>query len=242
MGKIRQFLLGIIFPSYCLLCQKNGNTFICPDCQVEMALLIRQVCPYCGEPSLTGQVHSKCRKGWYLEGLVSAFVYRSSFKKIITQVKFEPYLFSVLEELTTNTLKYLDSNDLFLPFREFVEKEDPVVIPIPLHRAKQKKRGFNQAQIIAKIIAREYNLALEKKLLTRIKDTKPQYQLDEKGRKKNLKNAFKVSQERIDNCLGELPSVLLVDDIWTTGTTMKNAARVLKKAGIGKIWGLTLAQ
>lgn len=243
MVNLSRALLDLLFPPYCLLCQKPGS-FICPACRESLGFLTRQTCPYCAEPSLTGQVHEACRRrGYFLDGLVSAFSYHSPFKKIIAQIKFEPYLFSALGELTANALAYFDSDDRFLPFRDFINKDDPVVIPIPLYKSKFRQRGFNQAQIIGKKIAGHYGLAIEEKLLLRGRPTKPQFELAEKERRQNIKGAFLVDETRLGNCqASRLPSVLLVDDIWTTGATMKEAARVLKEAGILKVWGLTLAQ
>ena len=216
MGKLGRFFLDLLFPPNCLICQKTGH-FICSSCQEEMSCLNRQICPYCAKPSLTGQVHQDCQKGYFLDGLVSAFSYHSSFREIIAQIKFEPYIFSALKELTLNALVYFDEDDRFLPFRYFINQERPVIIPIPLHKSKFHQRGFNQAQIIGRIVADHYHLPLETKLLLRNRPTKPQSSLEEKDRKKNIKGAFLVDKLRLNNCSGPLPSVLLVDDIWTTG-------------------------
>jgi ComF family protein len=242
MAKPAHVLIDFLFPPHCLLCQRRG-AFICPACKKSLVFLKRQVCPYCAKPSLTGQVHEACRRGYFLDGLVSAFSYHSPFKKIIAQIKFEPYLFSALEELTASALVYLDSDNRFLPFRNFISKENPVVIPIPLYKGRLRQRGFNQAQIIGKKIVDHYGLVLEEKLLLRGRSTGPQFKLDERERRQNIQGALLIDKVRLGNCLtSRLPSILLVDDIWTTGATMKEATRVLKKAGIPKIWGLTLAQ
>ncbi len=241
MVKLSHFFLDFLFSPTCLLCQKQG-AFICSTCQKDLAPLKRQICPYCAKPSLTGEVHKNCRRGYFLDGLVSTFSYHSPFREIIAKIKFEPYLFSALGELTMNALICLDGDDRFLSFKKFIDKEDPVVIPIPLHKSKFRQRGFNQAQIIGKKITDYYNLALEEKLLLREKPTRPQFDLAEKERRQNIKEAFLISKRRFDNCSVQLPSVLLVDDIWTTGATMKEATRVLKKVGIPKVWGLTLAR
>ena len=241
MGKLGRFFLDLLFPPNCLICQKTGR-FICSSCQKKMSYLNRQVCPYCAKPSLTGQVHQSCQKGYFLDGLVSAFPYHPLFKEVIAQIKFEPYIFSALKELTLNALLYFDEDDRFLPFRELVDKESPVVIPIPLHKNKLRQRGFNQAQIIGRSVADHYHLPLETKLLLRSRPTKPQSSLEEKDRKKNIKGAFLVDKLRLNNCSGPFPSVLLVDDIWTTGATAKEAGRILKRVGFSKVWALTLAQ
>ncbi len=240
MVKLSHFFLDLLFPPHCLLCQKQGS-FICPSCQRQMSYLDRQVCPYCLKPSLTGQTHQDCQKGYFLDGLVSAFSYNPFFKKVIAKIKFEPYLFSALKDLTLNGLAYFE-DDRFLPFKNFIDNEDPVIVPIPLHKNKFRQRGFNQAEIIGRLVAKHYGLALETKLLLRNKETRPQFSLEEKDRRQNVKGAFIIDNKRLANCSISLPPVLLIDDIWTSGATMKEAVRVLKKAGIPKVWGLALAQ
>jgi len=241
MVNLSHVFLDWLFPPHCLLCQEQGS-FICSSCQKQMSYLDRQICPYCLKPSLTGQTHQGCQKGYFLDGLVSAFSYHPFFKKIIAKIKFEPYLFSALKDLTLNGLAYFEDDDRFLPFKNFIDNEDPVIIPIPLHKKKFRQRGFNQAEIIGRLAAGHYGLALETKLLLRDKETKPQFSLEKKDRRQNIKGAFIINNKRLANCSTNLPPVLLVDDIWTSGTTMKEAARVLKKVGIPKVWGLALAQ
>lgn len=233
-------LLDFVFSSTCLGCQKQG-ALVCSACQERLPLLTRQICPYCGRSSLTGQIHEDCCHGYFLDGLVSAFSYRSLFKEIIAQIKFEPFVFSALENLTNFALDFFKKEESFLVFNNFL-KEKPVVIPIPLHKSKFRQRGFNQARIIGERIADYYGLPLEDKLLLRKRSTSPQFELNKKERQKNIRNAFVINADRLSNCQENLPPVLLIDDIWTSGTTAKEAGRTLKKAGLPKVWVLTLAQ
>jgi ComF family protein len=234
-------VLNYFFSPSCLLCQNEGS-FLCFSCQEKLSSLPRQICPVCVQANLSGQTHENCQGRYSLAGLVSVFAYRPYFKKIMAQIKFAPYLFAALKPITKLAVSYLDGEDRFLPFRQFLTQENPVVIPIPLYQEKYRQRGFNQAQTIGQILADHYNLALERKLLLRTRKTESQFNLDSKSRHENIKNAFAIDQERLANCSGNLPAVLLVDDIWTTGATMKEATRVLKKSGFAKVWGLTLAQ
>ncbi len=108
------------------------------------------------------------------------------------------------------------------------------VLPIPLHRHRQAQRGYNQAEVIARSFCQASGLPLLANGLTRIEDTLPQYQLGLKARKENLKDAFQVGQSlhRVGRRLGAMPRVLLVDDIYTTGTTAKSAADVLMRSHV----------
>lgn len=113
-----------------------------------------------------------------------------------------------------------------------------VLVPIPLHWYRKNWRGFNQAEILGKEIALKLKIDFCPDLLLRTRSTKPQVKLKGKERKKNVRGAFKLNPKyRILDT-----EYLLFDDVWTTGATMKECARVLKKAGVKKVFGLTLAR
>ena len=110
------------------------------------------------------------------------------------------------------------------------------IIPVPLHRKKKKKRGYNQAEIIAAELAACVNLPVRNDVLFRVKDTKPQKQFDNRERKRNLQGAFAVSRNWIP-----CRNVLLIDDIYTTGSTIERSAKMLKKAGAENVYFLTVS-
>jgi ComF family protein len=112
-----------------------------------------------------------------------------------------------------------------------------VVIPVPLHKQRLKERGFNQSLLLAREVARVFGLEVDYRSLKRIRPTRPQVDLKPDERKKNVKGAFDVkSPERVRG-----RRVLLVDDVFTTGATVSECARVLKKAG-AEVYVLTLAR
>jgi len=126
---------------------------------------------------------------------------------------------------------YLDHNpSLFLHL--------DLVVPVPLHRRKFKERGFNQTEFLAKIIAKHFNLKLVKDNLKRIKSTQTQAKLSKKERAENIKKAFLVKDP--DKFQGK--SILLVDDVYTTGTTVKEIAKILKRAKAKDVYVFTLAR
>lgn len=109
-----------------------------------------------------------------------------------------------------------------------------MIIPIPLHKKKLAKRGYNQAELIASALGKELGIKTDTTVLKRKIYTKPQKDLSNRERKKNLEHAFETR--------GDLPwkRILLVDDIYTTGATIDEAAKILKKAGAEKVWFLTI--
>ena len=110
-----------------------------------------------------------------------------------------------------------------------------ILIPVPISRKRKITRGYNQAELMAQALGRELNLPVDSGYLLREKNTLPQKELNEKERRNNLKNAFKISENVI-----KYKKVLLVDDIYTTGSTIDACALVLKQAGAEKVYFISL--
>lgn len=121
-------------------------------------------------------------------------------------------------------------------FRKIIRLwEIDVIVPVPLHRKKQKKRGYNQGEILAKEIGFRVGIPVDTTLIKRKKNTVPQKEFTRKERKKNLKNAFEVTGKV------EGKRVLIIDDIYTTGSTIDSISILLKKAGAEKTYFLTIS-
>lgn len=110
------------------------------------------------------------------------------------------------------------------------------IIPVPLHRKRRRERGYNQAELFAKEIGKRTGIPVETKLLYRCINTRPQKELNDQERKKNLKKAFTIAQNIV-----QLRKVLLVDDIYTTGSTVDAAAECLKVSGIQEVYVLCIS-
>lgn len=110
------------------------------------------------------------------------------------------------------------------------------LIPVPLHPAKQRKRGYNQAEVLARALSARLDTPVISGLVSRVKPTRPQKELDYYGRLNNLKNAFIIGRNDV-----ECNSVALVDDIFTTGSTADNIAALLKKHGVRNVYVFTPA-
>lgn len=111
-----------------------------------------------------------------------------------------------------------------------------MILPVPLHHKRRKKRGYNQAELIATELGKLTSLSVETDAVYRVKNTNPQKVLDNRNRAKNLSHAFAVSRKwRVR------PVVLLIDDIYTTGSTINSVAKILKKRGVQKVYFLTIS-
>lgn len=216
MKKVLNLLLDLFFPKFCLGCKKEG-TFLCEDCF--------SIIEFAKEPLFF--------KNEDLERLYFVGEYKNPvLKKFIRSFKYPPFLTDLKEELTKIFTTYFSFLSLPVSFSEFY------LLPVPLEKKKEKWRGFNQSEEIAKILSSLLSLPLSKGIIKKIKITLPQVTLSEKERKDNVKGAF--SAEDKEKIKGK--KFLIVDDVFTTGATMKEIAKILKQNGAEKIWGIVLAK
>jgi len=206
---------------------------VCEECQVGM-WEEEQICPTCCRNSRYGERHKYCRGE--LEGLTCLWAYEGIARKLITKAKYSGQ-FDVLEFLISNFPFDSAQGEQFFYFKKFLET-NPIIVPVPLHPKREKERGFNQATIVASLIANRYSLVV-KNLLTRVKDTGRQVGKKREERLKAMSGAFELSRDTpyvIPN------TILLVDDVWTTGATLRECAKVLRRGGAKQVWGLVLAR
>jgi len=221
-----------LFPKYCLGCGQNGQYF-CPSCSVNLRPTT-QICPVCEQLSTYGLTHPSCRSQYQPDGLSSLFAFEGITRKAIHQLKYR-LLTDLVPEFVSLIFQEIEKQAYL---KKFIKKYHPLVIPIPLYWYKENQRGFNQSALFGQAIARQFNLPFSEKILKRKRATPSQTTLSLKQRKENVKNVFSVSlkKENIE------PNILLVDDVWTTGATLKTAAKLLKQKGVKKLWGLTIAR
>lgn len=125
----------------------------------------------------------------------------------------------------------------YCSYYSLVFPKDAVLVPLPLHKKRERTRGFNQAELIARHFGRRIGLGVNTDILRKMKPTVPQVELLSHERKENVKDAFSVFYpEKIRE-----KTVILIDDVKTTGATIEEAARMLKKAGARRIWAVTFA-
>ena len=237
--KSKNFLLDLIFPKFCLGCQKEG-TYLCDDCRTLLDISEFSYC-LCGQkpqrlpPDQPTGKCSRCQNK-NLSGLYFALPYKEKTltRKLIHQFKYEPYLKDLAKTLASLLIEHFvlsgkNTNEIW---------NNSVLIPIPLDKDKLKLRGYNQSEELAKELSKVLQIPMVSDNLTKIKFTKPQMELTKVEREKNLENAFTIKNP--NELIGK--KVFLVDDVYTTGSTMNECAKILKEAGIKTVWGICLAR
>lgn len=239
---LTSFLLDLIFPPICLSCGKWGS-IICSKCISIFQNRTHSICPTCLKNSPHGLRHDKCQdENKPIDGLLSYWQYNESLKKIITQIKYQGY-YSGIDPLIDEFVNQ-DAIELNFFFQKFLATK-PILIPIPIHQKRRNYRGFNQSEKIARQLSLAWKIPCSSKIIQRHINTHAQADLNKLQRQTNLNNAFSPTSQVI-NLRQKKPlknqNIILVDDVWTTGSTMQTCARQIKKLGAGKIWALTIAR
>jgi len=216
-----------LFPITCLSCGKEG-LWLCKDCQKNIKYLRTDICPFCFVKTKNFQLCSNCQKHYYLSGVLTVSKYKKPISTLIQTLKYQgnQELAKVLATIAASKLK------------RHLSKNQKILTAIPLHKNKERNRGFNQASLIAQELASILKLEYQPNLLIRTRDTQSQTKLTRPERFKNLKAAFKLrSKINLKN-----KTIVLVDDVMTTGATLNEAAKALKPAKPKQIWGLVIAK
>jgi len=228
----------VIFPSYCRLCsrllEKKGEKVICSDCLELIEIHKGAVCPVCGR-FYYHNYNSEFPCQDCLNDLPpftrhrSLGAYAGRLKEIIILFKYRGYE-NLSRPLARLVYKYLAEDGLFSGV--------DFILPVPLYRKREKARGFNQAELLARELSRLCSIPTLPGVLVKVKNTPAQVSLEASDREVNLKGAFSVrKKEKIEN-----RTLLLVDDVFTTGSTVKECALALKRAGAREVRAVTLAR
>jgi ComF family protein len=208
--------------------------FLCSDCFSKISYNQNFQCPACFKSAINGLTHPICQKPYLIDGVIPTVVYRGVVKKLIYQLKYAPYVSALGEAIGEIMNEGLVQNESFY---DFFTKNHPVIIPVPLYKDRERKRGYNHAEKIASYVAQYFKLPIETGLLVRIKNTRPQYKLSKKERIDNIRDAFYVPKN-----LNLPKSAILIDDITTSFSTLKEAAKALKRKGSKRVLGVTFAR
>ncbi|MBQ9235246.1 MAG: ComF family protein [Alphaproteobacteria bacterium] len=233
-------IIDFILPPRCAMCGKILRTDkgICDDCISEIEFLSSPVCYHCGQPlmAVDAVLHShllcgECIKPHHRRLFRlsrSAFAYDDFSKKLVLDFKFRDH----------TELAALLAKILYVAGRDIWELGVDLIVPVPLHYTRLIKRKYNQSSLLAKELGKLTAVKSDNFVLRKIRRTKPQVECSAAQRLVNVKNAFAVRHpERIKG-----KRVLLIDDVLTTGTTAKECATSLRRAGAKSVDCLTLAR
>lgn len=229
------FIASLLYPKRCVGCKKPDR-YICDNCFSKISFLEYQLCGICQKGSIDGLTHPKCQAPQAIDGIISAIAYKGIVKKLLYQFKYKPFLSDLKTPLGKLFYEGLIQQEAFA---KFVSRENVLITAVPLHVSRERKRGYNQSELLGIELSRMLFLPYVSNLIIRIKQTKPQFELKKDARKENLKGAFSLNIKFKNKIKGK--NIILVDDITTTGTTLRECAKVLKQSGAGKVIGVTLA-
>ena len=234
-GAARQagrLLLDMLYPPRCPVCERillPEDTLVCRQCADSLPYVEEPFCMCCGKPLLhmEKELCADCetRGHQFTEGR-AVFLYEKKLR------------------LSVNRMKFLNRRE-YLPFFGeclfglYAEMQPfwaaQCLVPVPMYPKKRAIRGYDQAVLLTRALSARCGLPVEEKLLVRTRHTQSSKKLGRSERRKNLRGVFRIHPEAFIP-----PSVILIDDIYTTGATMDEAARTLRSAGVGRIYFLTL--
>lgn len=221
----------LLFPLRCPMCDEPVHPFgekICPECLGRRKLLVGAYCMKCGKKlSDDKELCGDCRKT------------KHNFVRGRALYEYDSAAVSIYRFKYSGRQEYGDffGEEMARFLGDFIRGVNPdALVPIPLHRSRERQRGYNQAAVLAKALGEQMNIPVQEKYLLRVKKTTPLKQLNPKERQNNLKKAFIISQNDV-----KLRKVILVDDIYTTGSTIDEAAGTLMNNGVEEVYFVALA-
>ena len=223
---------GLLFPRRCPVCHEAAEEpeeLACRICRTRLPYVREPSCRKCGKPLLSDEKEycQDCarKRHVFLQGK-APFVYDQVMRESITRYKYggrREYAAFYAEEILRKCA------------REAVFWKGDVLVPVPLHWSRKRKRGYNQAALLARELSKRCGIPADETLLRRVRRTRAQKDLNDQERLANLKGAFSVPKGSIS-----YRNIILVDDIYTTGSTIDEAARVLKENGAQTVFFLCI--
>ncbi len=227
MGRqtLLRLIVDLIFPPRCVGCHERG-AWLCRACQANLRRLPVERCPTCARPWYGAGICDLCsREPPEIDRLHCAFLFDGTIRQAIHQFKYRGarYLAEPLAVLLLDEIGRIPHPDL--------------LVPVPLHPVRHASRGYNQSALLADVIGRALGVRVRQNGLRRIRDTPSQVSLSRPERWLNVRGAFEATADDVRGC-----SVLLVDDVATTGSTLRAASLALKSVGAGRVEAMVLAR
>lgn len=228
-----ELLLDIIFPRRCPICSeiaKPRGELICKECRPKLYPISEPKCLKCGKPIEDNEKEfcfdCERKRHHYSKGF-GLWIYKGDIKKSVADFK------------NHNKREYATfyAEELILKYGDEIRKIKPdALVPVPIHRHKKTKRGYNQADVLARELGKNLEIPVLSDLLIRDKYTIPQKNLNDKERLKNLEKAFSLSWKVRRKFPKDLKKIVLVDDIYTTGSTIEACTNVLLQNEIKEVY------
>ncbi len=149
--------IDYIFPKRCVICKKPGS-YLCENCFIFLSFDVKMLCPVCKKFSLNNLTHKNCLRKYSIDGCFSALAYNKTTQKLINSFKSKPYLLDLKSVLVDLFYESIIQNE---QFQKEIEGEKWIMIPIPLSATKFRKRGYNQAEILARELEKKLNIPVE---------------------------------------------------------------------------------
>ncbi len=226
------FFIDLLFPRRCPVCDgivMPKGRLICPDCVRVLSFVTDPVCKKCGKELFSSD----------MEYCFDCVKHRRTFEYGRALINYDEHAKTSMSNIKyKNKREYLDfyGDAISLRYEKMIRRmEAGGLVPVPVHPSRKKERGFNQAEVLAQKIGAKLNIPVFPDMLVRNKKTMPQKALNPTERLKNLEEAFMPG-----NIVPGVKNVILIDDIYTTGSTVEACTRVLKKSGINKVYILTI--
>lgn len=229
-------IASLLYPASCTICSASvgGQEYLCADCESKLSRIVPPFCAKCSEPfdgaiTTTFSCANCAHRALYFDAAVSAYRSRGIARHVILNFKYGKQIH----------LRHLVAGWLIAAFDDprLRERRFDVIVPVPLHPARQRERGFNQAALLAERVGPHLDIAV-RPVLQRVRFTTTQTAFDRAERIQNLRHAFRLRK----NADVRNWRVLLIDDVLTTGSTLSECARVLKENGARSVHAATAAR
>ncbi len=232
-------IINLFYPASCEVCGKKSDLsdeYLCKECVEKIRKRTPPFCIKCGRQLKTSpqiqETCSDCRKdNLYFDKAISVFHYDDILKKLVHDFKYKK-IASLVKEFSAFIVDFMDEHN--------IAKESDLVLSIPMHPSRLFKREINPSHILAKNIAKKLKLQYSENLLKKTKNTPPQSKLNRLERLENIKHSFSLKDDGKLDLNGK--NILLVDDLFTTGSTVNECSKILKEARSNRVEVITLAR
>lgn len=221
------------FPALCVYCGKEG-LWLCEACTQKSEPFPHAICPACDNRAIDGKLDDSCTQKTGLTRFLCAYPLKNNVIRALVHTykyRYGSTLHKTISDLLAQWLKNQGVDGLF--------DDSFVIVSVPLHRARFNARGFNQSELLARDFSQCFKLPLLTDVLIRTKNTPSQLEARDKiSRRQNMEDAFEIiKKDAVKN-----KRVIIIDDVYTTGATMRQCALTLRQAGAREVWGIAFAR